>query len=205
MNFICKLFGLNKKLDKQIDNEFDLDIKNFSSTKEFWESISKDDKWYLKYSPHRIKNIDSYISELEPLIISKTNELRKKMKFSNDEYLKIINWDNFLIRADMDESNEFKRNKSLNFKQFCSNCRAEIRYQQRYPKLICGNCYKNITDINEKQVEFFNTHWSGGGCQGYYTGTEQKEKYESELCYIDGTEYYAEEAKFGGIVIQLKE
>ena len=127
------------------------------------------------------------------------------MEFSNDQYLKIIDWDNFLIRSDRDESNGFKRNKSLKFKQYCSNCSAEIRYQPRYPKSICVNCYKKLTDINEKEVEFFNTHFSGGGCQGYYTGTKQKEKYESELCYIDGKEFYAEEAKFGGIVIQIKE
>ena len=35
--------------------------------------------------------------------------------------------------------------------------------------------------------------------------TGQKEKYDSELCYINGKEFYAEEARFGGIVIQLKE
>lgn len=205
MSCISRLFGLNKNLDKKVDSNFDLNIKNFNSTNDFWNFITKEDKWYLKYSPYRIKNIDTRISELEPLIITKTNELRKKMKFTNDEYRKIIDWDNFLIRADIDESNKFKRNKSLKFKQFCPNCTTETGFQQRYPKSICRKCYSAITDLNGRIVEFFNTEMSGNGCQGYYVGTEQKEKYESELCYINGKEYYAEEARFGGIVIQLKE
>ena len=33
----------------------------------------------------------------------------------------------------------------------------------------------------------------------------KKEKYKSETCYIDRKEYFAEEARFGGIAIQLKE
>lgn len=205
MNFISKLFGLNKKLNKGVDVDFDIDIKDFNSSNEFWEFITKEDKWYLRYSPYRIKNIDTRISELEPLIIAKTNELRKAMEFTNDEYRKIIDWDNFLIRADMNELNKFKRNESLKFKQFCPNCETETGFQQRYPKSICRKCYSKITDLNGRIVEFFNTETGGYGCQGYYAGTKQKEKYESESCYIDGKEYYAEEARFGGIVIQLKE
>jgi len=205
MNFISKLFGLNKKLDKGNESEFDLDVKDFISNNEFWEFITKKNKWYLKYSPYRIKNIDARISELEPLIISKTNELRKKMEFTKDEYWKIIDWDNFLIRADMDESNKFKRNKSIKFKQYCSNCGNERGFAQRYPKCICRECYSETTDLKDRKVEFFNTEGLGHGCQGYYVGTEQTEKFDSNLCFINGKKYFAEEARFGGIVIQLKE
>lgn len=205
MNFISKLFGLNKNSDKLEDADFDLDIMDFNSSNEFWKFITKENKWYLKYSPYRIKNIGTLISELEPLIIDSTNELRKKMEFSYDDYWKIIDWDNFLIQADMDESNKFKRTESLKFKQFCPNCGLERGFQQRYPKSICGKCYSETEDLNGRIVEFFNTEMGGYGCQGYYVGTEQKEKYESESCYIDGKEYYAKEARFGGIVIQLKE
>ncbi|WP_179007391.1 hypothetical protein [Winogradskyella forsetii] len=203
MNFITKLFGLNKK--EKSEKDFDLNIKNFDSINSFWEFISEQDKWYLKYSPYRIKNIDKHLSELEPLIIQSTNQLRDKMEFSYDEYWKIINWDNLLINADMDETNKFKRDEKIKFRQLCSNCKVEKGFQQRYPKSICGSCHEKITDISGRKVEFFNTHWSGGGCQGYYIGTEQKEKYDSELCYINVKEYFAEEARFGGIVIQLKE
>ena len=203
MNFISKLFGFTKKENSQ--NDFDLNINDFKSISNFWEFITEQKNWYLKHSPHRIENIENYISELEPLIVETTNELRKKMEFTHNDYWEIIEWDNLLINADMDDSNQFVRNKSIEFKQFCPNCKKERGFSQRYPKSICGQCYAETTDLNGKKVEFYNTEALGSGCQGYYVGTEQKEKYESELCYIDGKEYYAEEARFGGIVIQLKE
>ena len=126
------------------------------------------------------------------------------MEFTYEEYWKIVDWDNFLISADMDESNKFKRSKSLKFKQFCPNCGNERSFTQRYPKSLCFDCYSLTTDLKGKRVEFFNSEMSGG-CQAYYVGTGQKEKYKSETCYIDGIEYFAEEARFGGIAIQLKE
>ena len=188
-----------------VASDFDLDIKEFNSAYDFWEFITKKDKWYLKYSPYRIKNIDTRISELEPLIIDETNRLREIMKFTNDEYRKIIDWDNFLIRADLNKSNKFKLNKSIEFKQYCPSCGNEREFTQRYPKCICRKCYNKVMDLNGRKVEFFNTNPLGYGCQGYYVGTEQVEKYDSNLCFINGKEYFAEEARFGGIVIQLKE
>lgn len=201
MNIFSKIFG-KIQFEK---NDFDLDIKKFNSINEFWEHILKSENWYIKYSPYRIKNIDKYISELEPLIIQSTNELRRKMEFSYDDYKAILDWDNYLIRLDLDDSNKFKLDKSLAFKQFCSNCKEEIGFFQRYPKLICGNCKQKITDKNNRLVEFFNTEGLGYGCQGYYCETNQKEKYNSDICYLGEIKYFAEEGRFGGIVIQLKE
>ncbi|WP_334930180.1 hypothetical protein [Nostoc sp.] len=39
-----------------------------------------------------------------------------------------------------------------------------------------------------------------GGFEGIVT--ETKEKYESQICYIEGVRCWAEEARFGGIVIE---
>lgn len=39
-----------------------------------------------------------------------------------------------------------------------------------------------------------------GGFEGIVS--EIKEKYESQICYIEGLRYWAEEARFGGIVIE---
>ena len=205
MNFISKLLGLYKNRNQNLEKAFDLDITKFSSVKSFWEFITKEPRWYLTYSPHNIKNIDSYLTELEPLIVETTNRLREKMEFSYADYSKIANWDHFLIRKDMDASNTFKRDETITFKQFCPHCKNERGFSQRYPKAICRTCYSETTDNKGKPVEYFNTHALGHGCQGYYVGTEQKETYNSEICYINRIEYVAKEARFGGIVIQLKE
>ena len=39
-----------------------------------------------------------------------------------------------------------------------------------------------------------------GGFEGIVT--ETKEKYESQICYIGGVKCWADEARFGGIVIE---
>jgi len=203
MSFFSKFFGVNKNSDSKKDSE--LLVEKFETIHSFWEFVTKEDKWYLKYSPYRIKNIDKYISDLAPLIIKTTNQLRTEMKFTSDEYWEINKWDNFLFQKDNSENGNFKLDKDLKFKQNCSNCKKDIGYAPRYPKSICRNCYDKKTDIEGRKVEFYNTYWSGAGCQGYYVGTEQKEKYDSNDCFIDGKEFFAEEARFGGIVIQLKE
>jgi len=90
-------------------------------------------------------------------------------------------------------------------KQFCPVCGAQVNYSLRYPKAICKSCKSKITDCNGRPVEFFNTEFLGYGCQGYYSGTNQKELYDSTACYIGTVELVANEHRFGGIVIQTIE
>ena len=50
-------------------------------------------------------------------------------------------------------------------------------------------------------------HWllnvdATGGYRAVYVDTG--EVYDSHICYIDGIECYADEVKFGGIVIEVK-
>ena len=189
MGFLNKILRIKNKI------EYDLDVKDFKSVQSFWEFITSKDKWYTKYSPYKIKNINKIISELEPLIVKSTNNLRKEMQFSNEEYWDIVIWDQIIVKNNLDEKSKFK--------SYCSGCMKEFDFTDRYPKSICADCKQKVTDKNGRKVEYFNTEALGYGCQGYYVGTEQKEKYESDLCYIDEKEYFAEEAYSGGIVIQL--
>lgn len=130
--FLSKLLGLGKKSTPQNDEvHYDLDIENFDSINEFWDFITKEEKWYLKYSPYRIKNIEKHLSKLEPLVIERTNKLREKMEFIIEEYFSISLWDQLFINDISDASK---------FKQFCSNCKKEIQFFQRYPKMICQEC-----------------------------------------------------------------
>jgi hypothetical protein len=176
--------------------------KKFSSINELWEFITRTEKWYLEYSPD-IKNIEDYIEEITPLIVNTTNELRRRMEFSESENFIIARWDNLILRNK--EKSEIILKESKKLTTYCSNCGRKKGFDQRYPKSICHNCSLKLTDLNGRRVEFFNSQTTRSHCQGYYFGTEQKEMYDSELCYINGKEFYAEEARLGGIVIQLKE
>lgn len=182
-----------------------MNIKDFDSIEDFWQYITSEEKWYLKFSPHQFTDIEKYIQKLAQLIIESTNALRVKMEFTYEEYWKIIDWDNVVIREDINANSKFKLDENLKFKQYCSNCNSTIGFQQRHPKTICRNCRAEISDKNGRKLDFFNTEALGSGCQGYYSDSQQTEKYNSDLCYINGKEYFAEEGRFGGIVIQRKE
>jgi hypothetical protein len=86
-------------------------------------------------------------------------------------------------------------------KQFCPICQKEVGANERYPKYICGECSSKTTDIEGRPVDFFNSTLIGTGCQGKYKDSTS-EIYNSNHCYINGILCIAEEARFGGIVIQ---
>lgn len=86
--------------------------------------------------------------------------------------------------------------------QFCSNCNQPVNYSSRYPKYICQDCVKLLTDKDGRKVAFYNTELLGYGCQGYYIDVEPHEEFDSTTCFIQDTMFFAQEARFGGIVIQ---
>lgn len=172
-----------------------LKISDFESVNNFWEFITKKDKWYLEYLPQQFDDLKSKLQELAPLIIETTNGLRYNLNFKNDDYWMIIPWDNLVLDLNLEN----------NLKQYCANCKNEIKFLQRYPKLICKNCRSILTSSDKRRVEFFNSESLGYGCQGYYCDTNQTEKYNTNECYIDDKVFIAEEGRFGGIVIELKD
>ena len=52
-----------------------------------------------------------------------------------------------------------------------------------------------------RALQFFNTSL-GGGFIAYYADSHQTETHPGHICFIDGIRCYADEARFGGIVIQ---
>jgi len=86
--------------------------------------------------------------------------------------------------------------------QYCANCEQPVRFFERYPNYICQDCKNLLTDEQGRKVVFYNTHPLGTGCQGYYRGSDLKELYPSEYCFIEGHKYRAQEARFGGIVVE---
>lgn len=88
-------------------------------------------------------------------------------------------------------------------KQLCPICKAMVKSSERYPDYICNKCVVDITDINGVAVTFSNADIFGG-CKGWYHKNGEREVYSSNICYINNIECFAEEARFGGIVIRPK-
>ncbi len=82
----------------------------------------------------------------------------------------------------------------------CPICLRKIEKSFRYPNYVCSDCCKRASDEKERLLNFYNIDLSGG-FWGRYVDT--KETYESHYCYIDGVKCYANEAHFGGIVIEI--
>ncbi|MEP6945834.1 MAG: hypothetical protein ABJA02_07950 [Acidobacteriota bacterium] len=84
-------------------------------------------------------------------------------------------------------------------KQYCSICNAQVPAMGRYPQYVCGTCYLRATDEDGRSISFSNVSLSGGFAALYRDTHEER---HSDICYIDGIKCRAEEARFGGIVVQ---
>ena len=83
----------------------------------------------------------------------------------------------------------------------CSICGATMKTLPRYPRRVCGTCAAKASDESGRALQFFNTSL-GGGFIAYYADSNQTETYPSHHCFIDGIRCYADEARFGGIVVE---
>lgn len=84
----------------------------------------------------------------------------------------------------------------------CPICAVKLDLYERYPRYVCPSCAAKTCDAAGRPVSFRNLSFEGG-CEGYYHDTGQK--YPQNDCFIDGRSCIADEARFGGIVVQVKE
>lgn len=84
--------------------------------------------------------------------------------------------------------------------QHCPICRIELPPSPRYPRYVCAPCAARATDEHGRLLSFFNESFSGGFIATY---SDTGEVRNSHICVIDGLQCWADEARFGGIVIQL--
>lgn len=84
--------------------------------------------------------------------------------------------------------------------QKCPICSTEVAYSERYPGYLCSSCAAKATDENGRPLDFGNISLSGGFAANY---SDTGERRDSHICYIDGIKCRADEARFGGIVIQI--
>ena len=84
-------------------------------------------------------------------------------------------------------------------KQVCPIFQEETIADPRYPNYLCYNCSDAVTTKNGESIIFYNVDFSGG-IIAHFTGADRV--YKSQECYINNIKCYAQEARFGGIVIQ---
>ena len=86
----------------------------------------------------------------------------------------------------------------------CPICNTNMRRLIRYPLSICDTCCskENMKDISGNLVDFANTS-IGGGFVSLHTIDGTIIQKEDHICFVKGVKCYAEEARFGGIVIQM--
>ncbi len=69
----------------------------------------------------------------------------------------------------------------------------------RYPRYVCAACAAKVVAPDGRPLRFFNLSLSGGFGAKYVA---QDEPYDGSIGYIDGVRCFADEARFGGIVLQ---
>jgi len=84
--------------------------------------------------------------------------------------------------------------------QYCPICSKTVRSNPRYPRYACRDCSAKATSADGRPVEFGNVDISGGFVARY---ADTGDDYPSHECFIEGVKCHADEARFGGIVIQV--
>lgn len=84
--------------------------------------------------------------------------------------------------------------------QACPICGAAVAANPRYPKYLCTDCVKRASDGNGKRLSFFQSSPDGRYAARYAVDGEP---YASHECFVDKKKCWADEARFGGIVVQL--
>jgi len=84
-------------------------------------------------------------------------------------------------------------------KQFCPICGAEVAVVLRYPNYVCRQCAGKASSADRRKLSFCNKSHSGGFLAFY---ADTNEPYDSHVCFIEGIRCRADEARFGGIVIE---
>ena len=79
----------------------------------------------------------------------------------------------------------------------CPICSQPSLTTKRYPNKICHNCTKLCVTENGKSIQFFNIDYSGG----FVSIVDNQYRGEIHECYVNNIKCYADEARFGGIVI----
>jgi len=82
----------------------------------------------------------------------------------------------------------------------CPICQTKVRHWERYPQQVCPQCANKTSDAYGRRLKFSNESLSGG-LQAVYL--DNGAEYDRQICYIDGRKCFANEHRFGGIIIEV--
>ena len=83
--------------------------------------------------------------------------------------------------------------------QHCPICGVHVKANPRYPQYVCESCVQRACSREGQPLRFANVDLGGGIIATY---ADSGKEHTGQECYIDGIACYADEARFGGIVVQ---
>lgn len=85
----------------------------------------------------------------------------------------------------------------------CPVCGAEQPAVPRYPDYLCRGCVSRAATREGRTLRLYNTSLTGGFVAKYADDDElAEEESVTHIVYVDGVRCWADEARFGGIVVQ---
>ena len=84
----------------------------------------------------------------------------------------------------------------------CPICSTPLLHKPRYPRYVCSDCVKRASTAQGRKLTFSNLSFSGG-FEARFADTDRR--YPQHECFIDGIRCWADEARFGGIVVQVSD
>jgi hypothetical protein len=191
--FFLHFEGKNFVLNEKNSNEKLLNKRYFETFELFWEFFSENKTWFLQRFFLPLPEPEKRFLAVF-YVISSLREAKKMLILPSKEAYALYSWEQHF------QSEELKKTE---FVQFCPECKAEVFYFPRYPNYLCSACTALLTDKKGKKVAFYNEGMYGG-CIGFYLDNEgnTSNKYEKDSAFIGEKEFYAQEGRFGGIVIQ---
>jgi hypothetical protein len=85
----------------------------------------------------------------------------------------------------------------------CPICQTLMSYSERYPKALCNAHYDECIDIEGRKVTYSNEGFHGGFVSEHFVNDNLVETAKDGCCAVRGVICFAQEARFGGIVIQV--
>ena len=84
----------------------------------------------------------------------------------------------------------------------CPICHTSVQINPRYPNYLCSGCCDRAVDAQGRRLEFYNASLSGGfEARFKHDGSPAPEVTENHTIYVGFLKVWADEARFGGIVL----